>query len=97
MKFDRAWRRAQNERLKKNRKSYWTASHWENDGRRFGFLLNNPKTCSCHMCGNPRKYYDGKPESFTIQERRAAQKGLYHDALDFLRSINEQNLPPEEC
>lgn len=96
MKFDRGWRRAQNERLKKNRKSYWTGSHWENDSRRLGMLLNNPKNCSCAMCGNPRKYNKGKPEGLTIQERRLTQKEGGCHAIVYLEKEHnhEQNLSP---
>ena len=31
---------------------------------------NNPKRCSCFMCGNPRKWSKGD-ESLTLQERKA--------------------------
>lgn len=72
----RQWRRFQNERLKKNRQSYSSCAWWDDKGRRNGYLLNNPQTCSCYMCGNSRRYAKGE-ERFTIQERRSAQKG-YH-------------------
>lgn len=32
--------------------------------------INNPKKCSCFMCGNPRKWLKGK-ESKTLQERKS--------------------------
>jgi hypothetical protein len=76
----REWRRFQNKRLKKNRRSYWTGSHWDNDSRRLGILLHTPKICSCYMCGNPRKYFKGK-DSNTIQEQRIAQKDLSCDCV----------------
>lgn len=31
-------------------------------------LANHLAACSCHMCGNPRRYY---PNEKTMQERRA--------------------------
>jgi len=33
---------------------------------RKGILANTPKPCSCHMCGNPRKFFKEK----TVQEKR---------------------------
>lgn len=38
-------------------------SHWVNKNS------NNRKPCSCHFCGNRRKYGKGV-EQYTIQERR---------------------------
>jgi hypothetical protein len=65
----RAYRRAQIERLKRNRRHYW--SHWKDelDHRRKGIVASTPAVCSCWMCGNPRKYDNER----TIQERRAMQ------------------------
>tara|TARA_B100000780_G_C20676888_1_gene269373 strand:+ start:115 stop:348 length:234 start_codon:yes stop_codon:yes gene_type:complete len=37
--------------------------------KKIGIRSHTPKWCSCHMCGNPRKYWKEK----TIQERRAEQ------------------------
>ncbi len=37
--------------------------------KKVGIRSHSPKWCSCHMCGNPRKYWKEK----TIQERRAVQ------------------------
>ena len=34
--------------------------------RMIGIKAHTPAMCSCHMCGNPRKYWKEK----TIQERR---------------------------
>ena len=31
-----------------------------------GIYATSPKTCSCHMCGNPRKYW----KEDTFQEKR---------------------------
>lgn len=48
--------------LKKKRAAYW--ADLGKDPRRAGILAHTPALCSCHMCGNPRKY-DGVR---TIQE-----------------------------
>lgn len=79
MKFNRGWRIAQNERLKKKRTKYWgfiTAIGYVKSPRQIGILLSTPKNCSCWMCGNPRKY----DNESTVQERRNTQKERsYHD------------------
>lgn len=81
MKFDRAWRRAQDSRLKKNRQDYWSftnSSGKKKTPRQIGILLSTPKTCSCWMCGNPRHKHDEKP----ISQIRAEQ--IDKEMLDFL-------------
>jgi hypothetical protein len=35
-----------------------------------GMMTNHGKLCSCHMCGNPRKFFNEK----TIQEQRSDVK-----------------------
>lgn len=98
MKFDRAWRRVQNAYIKKNRKNYFSYSHWDDNGRKAGYLLNNSKRCSCYMCGNPRVYNKGKPEALTIQERRNDQKERGYHASNVVKDIDhEQNLPSKRC
>ena len=67
MEKGRAYRRAQIERLKENRKHYWGDSL--NTGRRHGMAVTTPAPCSCWMCGNDRKYRGER----TIQERRQMQ------------------------
>jgi hypothetical protein len=64
----RAERRAHAERLKKARQAYWG---WHGlSGKQAGIVAYTPKTCSCWMCGNPRKYFGER----TIQERRRMQE-----------------------
>lgn len=41
------------------------------DDRKFvGKLFRNRKSCSCFMCGNPRRHFNEK----TVRERRQEQK-----------------------
>lgn len=68
----RAQRRHDNERLKVVRSRHMLVA--EHDGsrpsdKRIGKHLNTAAMCSCHMCGNPRKFF-GEP---TMQERRHLQ------------------------
>ena len=39
------------------------------------------KSCSCWMCGNPRRYYKSK-EKFTIQELRANLEDFPYREID---------------
>ncbi len=71
--FDRGERKAQEERLKKARKRYWGLKNQENEAKKIGMLLHTPASCSCHMCGNPRKYESKQ----SIQEQRANQFDKY--------------------
>lgn len=63
----RAFRR-HTEKKKKN----WARKAWKEwhstdpSGKQIGHLAHSPAMCSCHMCGNPRKYFNEK----TMQERR---------------------------
>lgn len=56
-----ARRRADLERMKRKAKRLYP----HDDKAR---LANHLAACSCHMCGNPRRYY---PNEKTMQERRA--------------------------
>lgn len=38
-----------------------------------GRMAATPRSCSCAMCGNPRKHFKGK-DKLTIQERREREK-----------------------
>ena len=63
----KAWRRQQEE--KKKRKVIKDYDKWwwgDETPRMIGIKAHTPAMCSCHMCGNPRKYWKEK----TIQERR---------------------------
>lgn len=65
---DRAIRRADVDRLKQKRKTYWGRDR-KLDDRQLGIVVHTPAICSCWMCGNDRKYQDER----TIQERRQMQ------------------------
>jgi hypothetical protein len=63
----RAIRRAHKVRLKKARKNWW--GHDPLSEKLIGLAIDTPATCSCWMCGNPRKHFGER----TIQERRQMQ------------------------
>ena len=66
-----AWRRQQEE--KKKRKVVKDHDKWwwgDETPRMIGIKAHTPALCSCHMCGNPRKYWKEK----TIQEKREQLK-----------------------
>lgn len=50
-------------RLKKARRFHW-GRDLINDPKRLAKTVNTPCSCSCHMCGNPRKWWNEK----TMQE-----------------------------
>lgn len=54
-KSKRAQRRYHTVRLKENRKNYW-AGKFKLFPTEIGKVVQYPAVCSCHMCGNPRKY-----------------------------------------
>ncbi|MFS1427451.1 hypothetical protein LMH73_009860 [Vibrio splendidus] len=35
-----------------------------------GRLRNHMASCSCHMCGNPRRHYGNRKEALTMQEKK---------------------------
>lgn len=72
----RAWRRAQTQRIKKNRQQYW-GRDLSGDPVAHGIAIDTPKTCSCFMCGNERRYFN----QVTVQEKRAALATLDEDSL----------------
>ena len=62
---DRAFRRFQE--FKKKKWVQRVFSRWrELDEASIGYLAHSPHNCSCHMCGNPRKWWKEK----TIQEKK---------------------------
>lgn len=88
----RALRRHHNERIKaKRRKQEKDFYPWKsNTGyslvedekkvkTREGKLFHTPKSCSCWMCGNPRKYFNQK----TFKEINADLK-IKEELFDFL-------------
>lgn len=73
-KFNRSVRIHHTNRIKVARKSYWS---WDKKPPRvLGMLVHTAALCSCHMCGNPRKYRN----ELTMQE-------LTH--LDIIKSYLE--------
>lgn len=65
---DRAYRRSQDARIKRRVRRYYGGVHADVP-RRLGHIARSRKTCSCWMCGNPRRRRGER----TLQERRAAQ------------------------
>ena len=84
----RALRRADRQRLKKNRRWHWFGSHdfsqlgWEG---RWARLVDTPTPCSCCGCGNQRRHF-GIP---SIQEQRANQPELQPDPWQAYRCLEE--------
>lgn len=60
----RAIRRHHAKRLKNVRRHY-QSGHAGSTPRLLGIYLNNPRNCSCWMCGNERKYFGRR----TIKEK----------------------------
>ena len=67
--LSRALRRHHEARLKKNRQYHFYGSRGKLDTKSLGQVLHTASLCSCHMCGNPRKYLRER----TVQERRWMQ------------------------
>ena len=44
------------------------------DPRQIGKVATTPWPCSCHMCGNARKWQKGKGGQLTLQEQRENEK-----------------------
>lgn len=38
------------------------------DDRRLGIVVSTPKSCSCWMCGNPRRFYTDRKSGLTLKE-----------------------------
>lgn len=64
---NRAWRRAQEKRVKNKVKKYWSC--YNQSPRVIGMISHTHKPCSCVGCSRGRKYRKGK-DALTIQERR---------------------------
>ncbi|MFG6080398.1 hypothetical protein ACEUZ9_000949 [Paracoccus litorisediminis] len=60
----RAWRRLQQLRMKARA----IAAFSDLDPANAILIANHMKSCSCHMCGNPRRYWG----EITLQEKRQA-------------------------
>lgn len=68
--MDRALRRHHRQRVKNNRKKYWTVFPHEESPKRLGIITTTPCICSCWMCGNPRKYYKNSKAGMKTSEIR---------------------------
>lgn len=65
----RALRRFHQERIKRKRKKHFISNTPEGisfSQRRLHSFLETPTTCSCWMCGNPRKYFNEKTKQELI-------------------------------
>lgn len=83
--MDRALRRHHRQRVKNNRKKYWTVFPHEESPKRLGIITTTPCICSCWMCGNPRKYYKNSKAGMKISEIRkmeAMVMGISNDEFD---------------
>lgn len=68
--MDRALRRHHRQRVKNNRKKYWTVFPHEESPKRLGIITTTPCICSCWMCGNPRKHYKNSKAGMKTSEIR---------------------------
>ena len=68
----RAFRLSKEENKKKRVVKNRFYGHEEYSPTRIGVYAHTPKLCSCHMCGNPRKYLGNSKNAKTIQELRGA-------------------------
>lgn len=83
--MDRALRRHHRQRMKNNRKKYWTVFPHEESPKRLGIITTTPCICSCWMCGNPRKYYKNSKAGLKISEIRKMEAmimGISNDEFD---------------
>ncbi|CAE53182.1 hypothetical protein HdH2rev_00056 [Escherichia phage vB_EcoS_HdH2] len=68
--MDRALRRHHRQRVKNNRKKYWTVFPHEESPKRLGIITTTPCICSCWMCGNPRKHFKNSKAGMKTSEIR---------------------------
>lgn len=83
--MDRALRRHHRQRVKNNRKKYWTVFPHEESPKRLGIITTTPCICSCWMCGNPRKYYKNSKAGMKISEIRKMEAmimGISNEEFD---------------
>lgn len=82
--MNRAERRAQTERIKaKFYRKQKLNPYWGTSKASAGIYANHGCSCSCHMCGNPRRHRG----ELTMQERRISQR-------EWVRG-NPMNVPEE--
>lgn len=83
--MDRALRRHHRQRVKNNRKKYWTVFPHEESPKRLGIITTTPCICSCWMCGNPHKYYKNSKAGMKTSEIRKMEAmimGISNDEFD---------------
>lgn len=83
--MDRALRRHHRQRVKNNRKKYWTVFPHEESPKRLGIITTTPCICSCWMCGNPRKYYKNSKagmKTSEIRKMKAMTSSISNDEFD---------------
>lgn len=83
--MDRALRRHHRQRVKNNRKKYWTVFPHEESPKRLGIITTTPCICSCWMCGNPRKFYKNSKAGMKTSEIRKMEAmimGISNDEFD---------------
>lgn len=68
-KHKRANRRFHRKRLLKKRKDYW-GWNISYDEPISPIVINTPTPCSCHMCGNARKYYKEKTKQELVWHQK---------------------------
>lgn len=91
--MDRALRRHHRQRVKNNRKKYWTVFPHEESPKRLGIITTTPCICSCWMCGNPRKYYKNSKAGMKISEIRKMEAmimGISNDEFDGFVGFGER-------
>jgi hypothetical protein len=82
---DLALRRHHRQRVKNNRKKYWTVFPHKESPKRLGIVTTTPCICSCWMCGNPRKYYKNSKAGMKTSEIRKMEAmimGISNDEFD---------------
>lgn len=90
--MDRALRRHHRQRVKNNRKKYWTVFPHEESPKRLGIITTTPCICSCWMCGNPRKYYKNSKAGMKTSEIRKMEAmimGISNDEFDGFVGVGE--------
>ncbi len=71
---NRAIRRHHSKRVKAKVKKHFSSWSQSEDEKWVGKAASvHGAFCSCHMCGNPRKFYKGK-DALTMQERKQNTK-----------------------
>ncbi|QPI13562.1 hypothetical protein [Salmonella phage vB_SalS_ABTNLsp9] len=80
--MDRALRRHHRQRVKNNRKKYWTVFPHEESPKRLGIITTTPCICSCWMCGNPRKYYKNSKAGMKTSEIRKMEAMIMSTSND---------------